>query len=928
MANIIDLVVKGKTSEATAGVDKLSKSMTNLKSSVLLTTNNFIGFVKTLSKLTDYTDGYNTSVRLLKTTLGNSTEQATQFINKLGEMSGISTATLNKQTAKFVQLGESLNFSNEQAEKFSENLSILSTKLSLLYNMDYETMANSLQKAVQGSQVTLKSRTGIAINDVSLQATLNANAINREVSSLNDAEKAIVRYATILRQVTNDTSVYQDAVNSLAWQKQMLSYQMKKLAAVTGQLLTPALTQLYIVMNGVIMAAIEIVKILGKLFNINVDISGSVSSTADDYDDLGASIGKAANIAKKSLRGFDKLNNITTPSTSGGSGAFGIDSALLKLLDEVDENFLDIENKATEIKNQILQWLGINDDLSNAEEVFKKIWNWIRLAAGLLIGSKLADLLGLKGKKKFGLSIAITSMPFYIEGLQGIANGELTGENFMKAFASSAGLGIGAGMLTGNWKFGLILTIAAMSFAGGIAIGEAIKKYVPDSLDFYIDKFNLDYNKDNWVQQVLKTIGIMLGTIGDAIVKGITDNLPEWLWGSWIIALQKDENQKTVADKASEFIYGVFEKINIDSVLPLKILKDIYTNVTTTIPQNIEDIKKLLIKLLKRAILEIADTIEKIPVIGNGIAYAIRQGISSSENDITTTIEDTTTSSIDTAKSKINNTSTEAGKEASSKYLGGMKDKFDQERNNLTRNIQTTVSSASSAAEATATTSGSKIANKEVTTIGDTIYNNKNQLGTKVTNTVKGANNLVDTSSSVNVGNKMGQGILSGVDNSGIMSNLSWKGALIGEEFGDSISRNMQVNGSTLGRTMNSALSGVISKIRNNNWSLFGSGGALSNLLKFNWSYFADGGFPTEGDLFFANEAGPELVGTMNNHPAVANNDQIVKGIQSGVFNAMMSALSNTDFGGSNVTIEANGDTEGLLSFIEFKQKQKSRQFN
>ena len=84
----------------------------------------------------------------------------------------------------------------------------------------------------------------------------------------------------------------------------------------------------------------------------------------------------------------------------------------------------------------------------------------------------------------------------------------------------------------------------------------------------------------------------------------------------------------------------------------------------------------------------------------------------------------------------------------------------------------------------------------------------------------------------------------------------------------------------------------------------------------------------SQGEVFIAREAGPELVGTMNGHTAVANNDQIVSGIQSGVFNGMMSALSNANFGGGNVTIEASGDTEGLLNFISFKQKQKNRQFN
>ena len=45
---------------------------------------------------------------------------------------------------------------------------------------------------------------------------------------------------------------------------------------------------------------------------------------------------------------------------------------------------------------------------------------------------------------------------------------------------------------------------------------------------------------------------------------------------------------------------------------------------------------------------------------------------------------------------------------------------------------------------------------------------------------------------------------------------------------------------------------------------------------------FAKGGFPEKGQLFIANEAGPELVSTMGGQTAVANNDQIIAGIQRG----------------------------------------------
>lgn len=63
--------------------------------------------------------------------------------------------------------------------------------------------------------------------------------------------------------------------------------------------------------------------------------------------------------------------------------------------------------------------------------------------------------------------------------------------------------------------------------------------------------------------------------------------------------------------------------------------------------------------------------------------------------------------------------------------------------------------------------------------------------------------------------------------------------------------------------------------------------GVRKNIGKINTvAEYANGGWPEAGALFIAREAGPELVGTMNGNTAVANNDQIVAGIQSGVAQA------------------------------------------
>lgn len=56
--------------------------------------------------------------------------------------------------------------------------------------------------------------------------------------------------------------------------------------------------------------------------------------------------------------------------------------------------------------------------------------------------------------------------------------------------------------------------------------------------------------------------------------------------------------------------------------------------------------------------------------------------------------------------------------------------------------------------------------------------------------------------------------------------------------------------------------------------------------------FFANGGFPQQGQLFVANESGPEMIGGWGNQTAVANNGQIVAGIEQGVATAVNMTLA------------------------------------
>lgn len=91
--------------------------------------------------------------------------------------------------------------------------------------------------------------------------------------------------------------------------------------------------------------------------------------------------------------------------------------------------------------------------------------------------------------------------------------------------------------------------------------------------------------------------------------------------------------------------------------------------------------------------------------------------------------------------------------------------------------------------------------------------------------------------------------------------------------------------------------------------SLKGSFFSIWDSIKFAFSgEYATGGFPEEGQLFIANEKGPEMVGNIGGSTAVVNNQQIVDSVSIGVANAVAGVLGNQKSSNSNASyIYVNG---------------------
>lgn len=79
------------------------------------------------------------------------------------------------------------------------------------------------------------------------------------------------------------------------------------------------------------------------------------------------------------------------------------------------------------------------------------------------------------------------------------------------------------------------------------------------------------------------------------------------------------------------------------------------------------------------------------------------------------------------------------------------------------------------------------------------------------------------------------------------------------------------------------------------------------------YANYATGGFPTQGQMFIAREAGPELVGTIGSQTAVVNNSDIVASVSQGVAQAVASVLG----GGQQVNVTLEGDAKNLFKVVQ-----------
>lgn len=361
---------------------KLKKELEETKdtASGLITT---IGsLTKIVQQTTAYTDKYITSQKVLAQTFGNVTEQINIYRKSLANMTGISETSISKSLSLFGQMSTTLGMTTDVARDFSMALTDMSAKLSMLFNVDFEQSAKSLLDAIKGESSTLATLTGIVIKNQSLQNTLDNLGIEEQASEITGASLAMLQYITIARQLTVTNEELQKTVNDVAFQKEVLKNQIQNVYNAFGNLLYPILQDVLPVLNAILIVVSNIVNAFARLIGFTGEVANSTGNVANVFEELSSSVEKANNSTSRSLRGFDKLNNITTPSAKSNAFGGGIDPRLLEEFNRVNEEMLNVENKATRIAEKIMEWLGFTKDVTglwewSAETLLQNIGNWL-----------------------------------------------------------------------------------------------------------------------------------------------------------------------------------------------------------------------------------------------------------------------------------------------------------------------------------------------------------------------------------------------------------------------------------------------------------------------------------------------------------------------------------------------------------------------
>lgn len=804
---------------------------------------------------------YIETLNLFNVTMGESAEEARNFAESLSGLMGIDPKEWMQYQGIFKNLTAGFGVATKDANKMSQNLTQLAYDMASFFNPT-EGVVESFEKlsSAMSGQVKGLREYGIDTTVATLQEYALSRGIDASVRSMSQAEKALLRYNYIMEQ-SRDLGIWNDMARTIATPAnalRILNAQLTQMKRALGNIVSVIVVQFIPYVQAMVQIITEAANAIAKFFGFSEkDFEADVPKTDDIFgledaeeslDGVSGSIKKI----KKQLMGFDELNIINNPDTdSGGSGGASGSGVGLNM-DLLEYDFLKGLNtsKVDEIKDKLKEALKIAGAIGTAISAWKISQNFANALNTLttLMSSNPGTIIAL------GAVLTITGFSLEFSGIKDAIQNGLGGLNFTEILVGGL-LGTGGAALLGSSLVTLIGKIGSEKLVFAMAsLGQKLGFATTAGMGAAIGAS---------VGAIIAGIPMYFVGIYDAIMNGLN-----WLNGLLIPA------GATLAGAGIGAVIGMLGGpigagigaligLAVGALTDLGILiyekwDEISAWTDTHIVQPMKTFFKPLTDACKTAWTWLEENLfTPFKNAWNEVKTYATEKFTEIKNGVVTaftTIRDKVVEIVNKIKEIFT-----ALKWAFNEYVWKpIKEKVTAFYNEY---IKPVVDAVKNAAKTIWNAFKEMVLDKIKQKIDGLVADFK-AFGTGVVNFISG--------------------LFKGVIN-GILGSIE-----------DKINRFI--------RLLNGAI-GIINKIPGVN---------ITKVTEISIPRLAEGGVVGEGQMFIAREAGPELVGTIGNKTAVANNDQIISGIESGVYRAMMAANSNK--GGSQtirIINEIDGDVVG-----------------
>lgn len=308
--------------KATSTTGKFTSGLKALNAAAVAITFRKIGHF--IAQAVTESNKYQEDLNLFTVALGQYADEAKEYAEYVSDIMGIDPAQWLRNQGIFNTLLTGFGDTAERAQLMSQNLTQLGYDLSSYANIPIEEAMLKLQSGISGELEPLR-RLGYDLSQAKLQQTALNLGIKESVANMTQAEKAELRYYAIMTQVTTAQGDMARTLEAPANQLRILQAQLTQAARAIGNIFIPAL-------NAILPYAIAVVQVIREIANALANLAGfkltevdysGVNSAAAGAGSLADNLDDAAGAAKKLKQytaGFDELN-VFAPNTGSGSGA-------------------------------------------------------------------------------------------------------------------------------------------------------------------------------------------------------------------------------------------------------------------------------------------------------------------------------------------------------------------------------------------------------------------------------------------------------------------------------------------------------------------------------------------------------------------------------------------------------------------------------